>query len=87
MPVHLSREIENLKKEILTLGAMAEEAVHQATSALENRDEPLAQRSIKGCEPVQLAAFWLEALWMAWSPPKARCLRQPSQKERRYLGM
>jgi hypothetical protein len=35
---------------------------------------------------VQLAAFWLEALWMALSPPEARCLGQPSQKERRNLG-
>jgi len=39
----------------------------------------------KGREPVQLAAFWLEALWMAWSPPKARSLRQPSQRERRNI--
>jgi phosphate transport system protein len=44
MPAHLFREIENLKKEILTLGAMAETAVRDATSAIENRDESLARR-------------------------------------------
>jgi len=47
MPVHLAREIENLKREILTLGAMAEQAVHQATSAIEDRDELLAHRVIE----------------------------------------
>jgi phosphate transport system protein len=46
MPVHLAREIENLKKEILTLGAMAEQAVQQATLAIETRDGLLAQRVI-----------------------------------------
>jgi phosphate transport system protein len=46
MPAHLFREIENLKKEILTLGAMAETAVRDATSAIENRDETLARRVI-----------------------------------------
>ena len=46
MPAHLFREIENLKKEILTLGAMAETAVRDATSAIENRDEALARRVI-----------------------------------------
>ena len=43
MPVHLFREIENLKKEVLTLGAMAELAVREATSAIANKDEALAR--------------------------------------------
>ncbi len=47
MPVHLAREIENLKKSILTLGAMAEQAVYEATSAIENRDESLARHVIE----------------------------------------
>ncbi len=46
MPAHLFREIENLKREILTLGAMAEAAVRDATSAIENRDESLAKNVI-----------------------------------------
>lgn len=46
MPVHLLREIDNLKREILTLGAMAETAVRDATSAIENRDESLAKQVI-----------------------------------------
>ena len=46
MPAHLFREIENLKKDILTLGALAELAVREATLAIENRDEAMAQNVI-----------------------------------------
>ena len=44
MPAHLLREIENLKKDILMLGAMAEQAVREATRAIEDRDEVLARK-------------------------------------------
>lgn len=47
MPAHLLREIENLKKEILRLGAMAEQAVRQAATALDQRDENLARDVIE----------------------------------------
>ena len=47
MPAHLRREIENLKKEILRLGAMAEQAVRQAAGALDQRDENLARDVIE----------------------------------------
>ena len=46
MPAHLFREIENLKKEVLALGAMVESAVREATAAMVKRDEALAQRVI-----------------------------------------
>ena len=44
MPAHLLREIENLKKDILMLGAMAEQAVREATRAIEDRDATLARK-------------------------------------------
>ena len=44
MPAHLLREVENLKKDILRLGALAEQAVRDATRAIEDRDETLAHR-------------------------------------------
>ncbi|MBN2272314.1 MAG: phosphate signaling complex protein PhoU [Sedimentisphaerales bacterium] len=47
MAAHLQREIENLKKEILTIGAMAEQSVRQATQAIEDRDEYLAKAVIE----------------------------------------
>jgi phosphate transport system protein len=46
MPAHLLKEIENLKREILILGAMAEQAVREATVAIEDREEALARRVI-----------------------------------------
>lgn len=46
MPAHLLRDVERLKKEILTLGTMAELAVREATTAIETRDVALAKRVI-----------------------------------------
>ena len=46
MPAHLLREVENLKKDILALGALAEQAVRQATQAIADRDEKLARQVI-----------------------------------------
>ena len=47
MPKHFHRELEKLKKRILSLGAMVEERVHMATKAIENRDSNLADNIIK----------------------------------------
>lgn len=46
MPLHLRREIENLKKDILTVGAMAEQQVREATAAIQNRDDRLGRTVI-----------------------------------------
>ncbi|MEW6358487.1 MAG: phosphate signaling complex protein PhoU [Planctomycetota bacterium] len=43
MPVHLKREIDKLKKHILSLCAIVEESVVRAVKALEERDEELAK--------------------------------------------
>jgi phosphate transport system protein len=48
MSKHLEREFDQLKKDILTLGAMTENAVHQSVSALSNRDPHLAEKIIDG---------------------------------------
>ena len=47
MPVHLQREIENLKKKVLALGARVETAVREATLSIENRDYELARSIIQ----------------------------------------
>jgi phosphate transport system protein len=47
MPVHLQREIENLKKKLLTLSATVEATVHNAALSIESRDYDLAQRIIR----------------------------------------
>lgn len=47
MPLHLRREIENLKKQILIVGTAAEQSVRDATRAIERRDEALARSVIE----------------------------------------
>ena len=44
---HFSRELEKVKKQILTLGAKVEERVHMAIQAVENHDAELAQKIIR----------------------------------------
>jgi len=48
MPVHLKRDIDNLKKKILFLGARVEENLRNAVKALLDRDAILALGVIKG---------------------------------------
>jgi phosphate transport system protein len=47
MPKHFHRELEKLKKRILSLGAMVEERVYMATKAIEKEDLNLADKIIK----------------------------------------
>ncbi|MFO7556610.1 MAG: phosphate signaling complex protein PhoU [Desulfobacterales bacterium] len=47
MAKHFDRELEKLKKKILSLGAMVEERVYLAIKAIESRDPDLAQRIIR----------------------------------------
>lgn len=46
MPKHLRREIENLKKKLLALGAKVESSVRDATLSIEKRDTDLAKKII-----------------------------------------
>lgn len=45
---HLQRQIDKLKKMLLTLGTMVEESVHGAISAVQNRDVDKADSVVKG---------------------------------------
>lgn len=46
MAKHLQKEIDNLKRQILSLGATVESTVRDAALSIENRDEKLAQKII-----------------------------------------
>ncbi|HEY3418356.1 MAG TPA: PhoU domain-containing protein, partial [Armatimonadota bacterium] len=46
MTKHMQRELEKLKKEILTLCGMVEDSVHLAVKSVMERDMALAQRVI-----------------------------------------
>ncbi|MBN2182224.1 MAG: phosphate signaling complex protein PhoU [Sedimentisphaerales bacterium] len=58
MPKHLQREIENLKKKILALGARVETTVHEAIRSIEQRDAALAQKIIE--DDIQIDDFEVE---------------------------
>lgn len=47
MSIHIRREIASLKKEILALGAAAEEILYKAMKSLEDRDKGLAEQIMK----------------------------------------
>jgi phosphate transport system protein len=47
MTKHFIRELEKMKKMILSLGAMAEERVHMASKAIRNKDVIIAEKIIK----------------------------------------
>jgi len=47
MAKHFDRELNKLKKKILSLGALVEERVYLAIKAIENRDPDLAERIIR----------------------------------------
>ncbi len=46
MSLHFQRDLEKLKKEILFIGGLVEEAIHDSIRALKNRDAVLAQAVI-----------------------------------------
>src|SRR5918995_5222617 len=48
MAKHLARDLEGLQRQILTLAGRVEEAVYNATQALQNRDPALAGEVIAG---------------------------------------
>jgi len=48
MPKHLQRDLDDLSKELLTLGAMVEESTNRAIAALMKRDKALARAVIDG---------------------------------------
>ncbi len=48
MAKHLQRDLDNLSRELLTMGAMVEEATNKAISALIRRNRPLAHQVVEG---------------------------------------
>jgi len=47
MSVHLHREIEQLKRKILSLGAQVEEAIADAITSVHDRDDTLARQVVE----------------------------------------
>lgn len=80
MAVHLLREIENLKKEILMVGAMAELSVREATTAIRKYDPVLAQQVIEKDEQLDQMEVDVEEACL-----KALALHQPVATDLRFI--
>jgi phosphate transport system protein len=80
MPVHLQREIENLKKKLLALGATVETAVREATLSIETRDCDLAHKIIQNDPQIDQAEVEVEEDCL-----KILALHQPVAIDLRFI--
>jgi phosphate transport system protein len=81
MKRHLQRELESLKKQILSLGAMAEERVRMAIEAFENRNGELAQQIIVSDQEIDEAEVEVEEECL-----KILALHQPVAVDLRFIS-
>jgi phosphate transport system protein len=80
MTMHMQREIEKLKKLVLSLGADVEENVHKAVQALQARDRALAEKIIAGDAAVDKFEVYLEEECL-----KILALHQPVAIDLRFV--
>jgi len=80
MSKHLYRDLERLKKELLTLGSMVEEAINKSILALVNRRAELGEEVIQGDELINQKEVFIgeEAL-------KMLALHQPVAGDLRFI--
>jgi len=81
MKKHLQRELEKLKKRILSLGAMAEESVRMAIQAFETRDHKLALEIIEADKKIDEAEVEVEEECL-----KILALHQPFAVDLRFIN-
>jgi phosphate transport system protein len=81
MTRHLQRELDRLKKRILSLGAVVEERVRMAVKAIETRDGELAQRIIDKDYEIDEAEIEIEEECL-----KILALHQPVAVDLRFLS-
>ncbi len=80
MTVHLRRDLEFLKREILDMGAMVESAVNKAISALVDRREALAQEVLRGDDLIDDKEVAIEL-----DCQKVLALHQPVASDLRFV--
>lgn len=80
MATHLLRDLENLKREILLLGAMVEEATHKAILTVVDRRTELAEEVILGDREVDDREVQLEEECL-----KVLALHQPVANDLRFV--
>ncbi|MCB0309628.1 MAG: phosphate signaling complex protein PhoU [Bdellovibrionales bacterium] len=77
---HLAREIENLKRKLLTLGSIVEENLFKATKALVERNEVLATEVVQSDQEIDDLEVEVEEDCL-----KALALHQPVAIDLRYI--
>ncbi len=82
MKRHLQKELENLKKRILSLGAMAEERVRMSIRAFETRDGALARQIIESDGEIDAAEVEVEEECL-----KIIALHQPVAVDLRFINI
>lgn len=80
MPIHLHRDLDRLAKEILSVGALAEEATHNAIEALVHRRTELAERVVQGDDLIDSREVDVEIECL-----KMLALHQPVAADLRYI--
>ena len=80
MSVHFFRELENLKKRILSLGAMVEERMRMAIKAIETRDGNLAAKIIAADREIDETEVEVEEEYL-----KILALYQPVAGDLRFI--
>ena len=78
---HLQRELDNLKKDILSLGAMVEERVRMAIKAFETRDGELAMKIVELDREINQAEVEVEEECL-----KILALHQPVAVDLRFIN-
>ena len=78
--IHLQRQIEKIKKQVLALGAAVEEQVHEAIRAIQARDVEMAQAVRAGDKKIDLLEIDIEEECL-----HTLALHQPVAFDLRYL--
>ena len=81
MAKHFHRELEKLKKKILSLGALVEERVYMASKAIEKRDRDLAEKIIKADHEIDEMEVEIEEECL-----KILALHQPVAIDLRFIA-
>ena len=82
MAKHLQRDLEHLKKEILSVGALVEQAILKSTTALSERRPELAEEVINGDNEIDAREVTVEEECL-----KALALHQPVATDLRFIVM
>lgn len=80
MPIHLHRDLERLAKEVLSVGALVEEATNHAIEALIHRRAELAERVLQGDDAIDRREVEVETDCL-----KILALHQPVAADLRYI--